>query len=188
MATADAFPQSVQDCAARLAATGVDALGALFDLTSQRLVRFAVAITRNQHDAEDAVQAALVRVAARPRLLADVTRPWPYLLQMVRNEALLIARRQQRVATAGSLADLVTLRCIDELEQEETSRAVWRALRLLPAEQAEVVVLKIWEAMTFAEIGEILGASPNTVASRYQYAMTKLTQRLSKTHRGVCRD
>jgi len=188
MPSADAFPQSVAECAARLAATGVDALGALFDLTSQRLVRFAIALTRNQHDAEDAVQAALVRVAGRPRLLAEATKPWPYLLQMVRNEALLIGRRQQRVATAGSLADLVTVRRVDELEQEETSRAVWRALRRLPAEQAEVVVLKIWEAMTFSEIGEILGASPNTVASRYQYAMNKLTQRLSKDHQEVCRD
>jgi RNA polymerase sigma-70 factor (ECF subfamily) len=173
----------VQECAARLAECGVDALGALSDLTSHRLVRFALALTRNQHDAEDAVQTALVRVAGRPQLLAGVARPWPYLLQIVRNEALLIARRQQRVAAAGSLADLVTLCRVDELEQEETSRAVWRALRLLPPEQAEVVVLKIWEAMTFAEIAEVLEISPNTAASRYQYAMAKLTDRLGKEHR-----
>jgi DNA-directed RNA polymerase specialized sigma24 family protein len=32
--------------------------------------------------------------------------------------------------------------------------------------------------MTFAEIGEILDISPNTAASRYQYAMGKLSQRL----------
>jgi RNA polymerase sigma-70 factor (ECF subfamily) len=67
---------------------------------------------------------------------------------------------------------------VDELEQAERHRAVWIALRRLPPEQAEVVVLKIWEAMTFAEIGRILGASPNTVASRYQYAMAKLARGL----------
>jgi DNA-directed RNA polymerase specialized sigma24 family protein len=32
--------------------------------------------------------------------------------------------------------------------------------------------------MRFAEIGRILGASPNTVASRYQYAMAKLARGL----------
>jgi DNA-directed RNA polymerase specialized sigma24 family protein len=32
--------------------------------------------------------------------------------------------------------------------------------------------------MTFAQIGEILDTSPNTVASRYQAAMTKLSTRL----------
>jgi RNA polymerase sigma-70 factor, ECF subfamily len=180
MAPAADFSQCVRNYADRLAEAGVDALGALFDLTSHRLVRFAVAITRNQHDAEDAVQTALVRVAGRPRMLADVNAPWAYLLQMVRNEALLISRRKTRCTAAGNLTDLVTDRRVDELEQEETHRAVWSALRTLPPEQAEVVVLKIWEAMTFAQIGEILAASPNTVASRYQYAMTKLSQRLAR--------
>jgi RNA polymerase sigma-70 factor (ECF subfamily) len=181
------FSQRVQDCTDRLSAAGVDALGALFDLTSNRLVRFAVALTRNQHDAEDAVQTALVRVAREPLLLSSVACPWAYLLRMVRNEALVIGRRKKRCTPAGNLSDLVTLRLVDELEREETHRAVWAALRTLPVEQAEVVVLKIWEEMTFARIAEILDTSPNTAASRYQYAMTKLTARLLKHEREVQR-
>jgi RNA polymerase sigma-70 factor (ECF subfamily) len=180
MAGTSDFSQRVRECTDRLSVAGVDALGALFDLTSHRLVRFALAVTRHQHDAEDAVQTALVRVAREPRLLAAVGCPWAYLLRMVRNEALDIARRRQRCAPAGNLADLVTLRLVDELEREETHRAVWAALRTLPSAQAEVVVLKIWEEMTFAQIGEILETSPNTAASRYQYAMAKLTKRLLK--------
>jgi RNA polymerase sigma-70 factor (ECF subfamily) len=155
----------------------------LFDLTSNRLVRYAVAITRHQQDAEDSVQTVLVRVAGQPQLLAAADCPWAYLLRMVRNESLLTARRNLRRSAAGSLADLVTVRRIDELEQEETHRAVWSALRTLPPEQAEVVVLKIWEEMTFAQIGQILETSPNTAASRYQYAMTKLARRLAKQRR-----
>ena len=104
---------------------------------------------------------------------------------MVRNEALLILRRKRRLANSDNLEDLVTLCPVDELEREETYRAVWSALGTLPAEQAEVVVLKIWEEMTFAQIGQILETSPNTVASRYQYAMAKLTKRLLTQHREV---
>ena len=33
---------------------------------------------------------------------------------------------------------------------------MWTALRSLPAAQAEVVVLKTWEGMTFAQIAEVL--------------------------------
>jgi RNA polymerase sigma-70 factor, ECF subfamily len=172
------FPERVRDCVDRLSTSGVDALGGLFDLTSQRLVRFAVAVTRNQHDAEDAVQTALVRVAGRPQLLSPTTCPWAYLLRMVRNEALLIARRKKRWTKAGNLNDLVTSCCVDEVEREETYRAVWSALRTLPPQQAEVVVLKIWEEMTFAQIAAILDESANTIASRYQYAMAKLSKRL----------
>jgi RNA polymerase sigma-70 factor, ECF subfamily len=183
------FCHRVQECSDRLATAGVDALGALFDLVSQRLVRFAAAITRHQQDAEDAVQCALLRLASQPKLLASVQCAWAYLLQMVRNEALAIARRKQRCGTAADLSDLVTYCRVDELEREESYRAVWSALRLLPSEQAEVVVLKIWEEMTFAQIGQILGTSPNTVASRYQYAMEKLGRRLlsQNQHREVHR-
>jgi len=173
------FSEWVQLCAARLAESGVAALSGLFDLTSQRLVRFAATITRNQHDAEDAVQAALVRVAARPHLLCELQAPWSYLLRMVRNEALVIARRKRRWSLVGNLSDLLTRRLVDEVEQEETHRAVWLALRKLPTLQAEVVVLKIWEEMTFAQIAEVLEISPDTAASRYRYAMKKLSQKLA---------
>jgi len=182
------FARQVRECTDRLAAVGVAALGLLFDLTSHRLVRFATALTRHQHDAEDAVQTALVRLAVEPGLLRKVACPWAYLLRMVRNEALVIARRKQRCVTVENLGDLVTHCRVDEAEREESHRAVWSALRTLPPEQAEVVVLKIWEQMTFAQIGEVLETSPNTVASRYQYAMTKLTTRLLAQQPEVCRD
>lgn len=162
-----------------MAESGVSALGGLFDLTSQRLVRYATTITRNQHDAEDAVQATLVRVAGHVNLLCQADHPWPYLLRMVRNEALVIMRRKRRWSLVGNLADLLTRRLVDEVEQEESYRAVWSAIRSLPTPQAEVVVLKIWEQMTFAQIGDILELSACTAASRYRYAMEKLARKLT---------
>lgn len=180
MSAPDPFSLRVEESARQLAACGVPALGPLFDLTGQRLVRFAVALTRRQQDAEDCVQAALARLAAQPQLLQSLERPWPYLLRMVRNEVLSDARRNRRFHPLANLEDLITYCPIDEVEREESRREVWRALRMLPAEQAEVVVLKIWEEMTFAQIAEVLDLSPHTVASRYQYAMVKLTARLSR--------
>ena len=172
------FSEQLTICLERLTESGVAALGALFDLTSQRLVRYATTITRNQHDAEDAVQATLVQIAKSLRRFCQSEQPWPYLLRMVRNEALLIARRKKRWTLSSNLADLFTRRLVDALEMEETYRAVWSALRALPTEQAEVVVLKIWEDMTFAQIAEVLELAPDTVASRYRYAMQKLTHKL----------
>ena len=82
------FSEQVTVCVQRLAESGVAALGGLFDLTSQRLVRYAATITRNQHDAEDAVQAAMVQIARNIRKFCGAESPWPYLLRVVRNEAL----------------------------------------------------------------------------------------------------
>ena len=188
MAIPKTFSERVREQASALAELGVTSLGALYDLTARRLVRYAVTITRSQHDAEDAVQAVLARMAARPKLLATAKCPWSYLLRMVRNEALGIVRRKRRWSLVSNLADLLTRRLVDEVELEDTYRAVWKALRRLPREQAEVVVLKIWEEATFAEIGEILEISQNTAASRYQYAMQKLSRQLAPLRQEVCRD
>ena len=176
------FSDRVRLCADRLAESGVAALGGLYDLTSDRLVRYAVTLTRNQHDAEDAVQAALAKIAVRPNLLQRADRPWSYLLRMVRNETLMAARKQRRVSLLANLTDLLTRCPVDELEQEETYRKVWSAIRGLPTNQAEVVVLKIWEELTFAEIAEVQDVSPDTAASRYRYAMKRLSRSLAPRH------
>ena len=178
MSTPTTFSERVRECAQCVAESGAAALSGLYDLTSIRLVRFSVTITRNQHDAEDAVQAALVRVVGNAKLLSRAESPWPYLLQMVRNESLVLLRRKRRGAIVSNLTDLLTHRSVDEVEQEESYRAVWLALRSLPVEQSEVVVLKIWEEFTFAQIAEVLSIPAATAASRYRYAMQKLAVEL----------
>jgi RNA polymerase sigma-70 factor (ECF subfamily) len=58
----------------------------------------------------------------------------------------------------------------DDGSQQELAAAVDR----LPVEQREVLVMKIWNELTFAEIGQALGISQNTAASRYRYALVAL--------------
>lgn len=150
----------------------------MFDLTAERLVRFALTITGNQSDAEDALQGAFSRIAFRPKLLARAEAPWPYLIRSVRNEALRIIQKRRGVgfegADRGSDDDSVEAQIV----QEETADSVRRILNSLPKNQYEVVILKHWEELTFAEIAEALGLSQNTVASRYRYAMEKLQRSL----------
>ena len=172
--------------AAREVAAGGDAsdrtfaLARLYDLTADRLVRFAASITRRQHDAEDAVSTTMLKVASRPRLLVGAKRPWHYLLRMVRNESLVILRSRSRWSTIGSIAERLTGRSSDVVERDDENRKVWEALASLPGPQSEVVVLKIWEQMTFAEIAEVLEITPSTAASRYRYALEKLSSKLSR--------
>ena len=48
----------------------------------------------------------------------------------------------------------------------------------LPAKLKEVLTLKIWGGLTFAEIGKLLSISHNTAASRYRYALEQLQKKL----------
>lgn len=155
------------------------ALTRLYDIAAPRLVRYAEALTRNRADAEDALQSGLVRIAKKPERLASADKPWAYLVRVIRNEALkIVQRRRKGVSLAGILKAWQPDQC--ELELSETRQQVQQAVSKLPAEQAEVVVLKIWEEFTFAEIAELIGESPNTAASRYRYALEKLERSLQR--------
>lgn len=153
------------------------ALLRLYDITAPRLLRYAETLTQHRADAEDAMQSALMRIAASPHRLAQADQPWPYLLQTVRNESLRIIQKRRRTLSLARI--LQSWRpAVSALEFEESRQQVQHAIRNLPPDQAEVVVLKVWEGFTFAEIAELVSESPNTVASRYRYALQKLAQSL----------
>ena len=99
------FQVQVQHCAQRLSQSPEAALAELFDLTAERLVRYAMSVTSSQADAEDALQGAFSRIARRPQLLVAAKLPWSYLLRTVRNEALRILQRnssQKRLQVPAS--------------------------------------------------------------------------------------
>ena len=80
--------------------------------------------------------------------------------------------------------NIVDLGLIYEIEQEDTHRAVWKALRQLPSEQAEVVVLWIWEELSFAEIGVRMGRSAESARKLWSRAVDKLQVELERVANG----
>ncbi|MBN8604346.1 MAG: sigma-70 family RNA polymerase sigma factor [Planctomycetes bacterium] len=174
------YSNEVRACVVRIRESGAAALGGLYDLTAVRLVRFSYTICQNQHDAEDAVSAALLRVASDHEIVLKAANPWAYLLQMVRNESLLILRKRKKWNFAGGLFDFLFTNPENALERHEAQDQISKALQKLPKEQAEVVVLKIWEDLTFLEIGTVLHIPAQTAASRYRYALTKLASLLGQ--------
>ncbi len=174
-------PNSIWDSIAAIALElrrgDQSALTRLYDVAGARLLRYSEALTKNRADAEDVLQTSLVRVARQPRGFLDADKPWAYLVAVVRNESLkLVKQRRLKFSFQNFLAAWRAPEC--PIEQAESREQVQAALQKLPPEQAEVVVLKIWEEFTFAEIASLIGESPNTAASRYRYALEKLSRTL----------
>jgi len=60
--------------------------------------------------------------------------------------------------------------------EDQTLTVLLRSADELPTEQKEVVFLKVFEGLTFKEIGSACGISANTAASRYRYGIEKLRE------------
>jgi RNA polymerase sigma-70 factor (ECF subfamily) len=156
---------------AGLVAGSEEAFAALFDRYAPSLLRVAQNLLSSRHDAEDAVQEVFVGVVRVRETLAGVDNLRAYLFAALRRAAAkrLAVRHRER---CGPLTDLA----VPEPAGVGLARSVQleRGVRSLPPEQRELIALKVDAQLTFAEIGGLLGISPNTAASRYRYALEKL--------------
>jgi RNA polymerase sigma-70 factor, ECF subfamily len=135
------------------------------------LVLFARQWTPCAAEAEDAVQDGFIRFWQARRRARGVG----YLYACVRAAAVDLARAgQARRRRIESVAPHDSVISTFSPEQDELAAAVESSLAQLSAEQREVVVMKIWGGLTFAQIGQALRVSPNTAASRYRYALQRL--------------
>lgn len=155
---------------------------ALFEECGPALVLFATQWTESRSDAEDAVQDAFVRFWRSGRHRAED--PRPYLFACVKKSALDLRRgrlrRRRREERAGRERSDEQSLFESSADRDEWRAAAEAAMGRLPAEQREVVVLKIWGGLTFPQIGEAVGISPNTAASRHRYALEALRRFLTK--------
>lgn len=152
-----------------------------FEAYGPKLLLCARHWTRSLADAEDVVQEAFVRYWRHQRQLPGD--PQALLITSVRRAALDLARRtdrrlQREEKANGGLEDRNEFFEPQPGDDAERRREIEGALQHLPPEQREVLVLKIWQELTFEQIAATLDISPNTAASRYRYALTALRKEL----------
>lgn len=151
-------------------------LAELYDRHGPQTYRYLLVLLGNAAEAEDALQAVFVELARKPEILDRLESPTAYLIAAARNKALRERRRAARRSQAEGESvgpQVFQVRDGSRHEPAEVER-IERAVMSLPEDQRQVLTLKLYEEMTFAEIGEALGISPNTAAGRYRYALEKL--------------
>jgi RNA polymerase sigma-70 factor, ECF subfamily len=160
-----------------------------------KMLLFARQQTRSHEDAQDILQDALVKLVEKIRNEEFIGGPeaWqPYLYTAIRRLAIDLSRRddrrKRREDTVGTEAEEASYEAFhpwfeSDSSDDETRLQLEEKLKELPEKFAEVVIMKIWGERTFAEIGEILGISQNTAASRYRYGLEALKRSLGSARR-----
>jgi RNA polymerase sigma-70 factor (ECF subfamily) len=152
--------------AQRIVAGDSDALGVVYDRHAPSLLKVLVAILGSRADAEDALQEVFVKLSrSRASHVRDLR---AYLMTAARHEAFSTLRRRRRERPLED-SDLE-----GQARLPDNDAPLTALLQRLPPEQREVIALKIYQELTFAEIAAIVKASPNTVAGRYRYGIERL--------------
>lgn len=139
-----------------------------------RFLLFARQQTRCGHDAEDVLQESLVESWKRAGGRPDAA----LVFATIRRRAIDLGRATDRRATREQAVDKPAL-FAGPADDGEATALLEKELHRLPPVQREVLILKFWGGLTFAQVAETLDIPPGTAASRYRLALESLRETLS---------
>src|ERR1700722_8477652 len=158
----------------------------------RRVYAAALAILRNQHDAEDAAPEAMLKAFTNIRQFRAEARFSTWLIQITVNEALMRRRRERTVPMEGlddrleeeseyAPRDFADWREIpsEALERKEVRQRLAEALGTLDRKYREVFVLRDMEHLNIQETAEALGITVASVKTRLLRARLMLRDLLA---------
>jgi len=151
----------------------------LYGRHGEDLFRYLVFRLGSVEDAEDVLQEIFCRFARYGLRWNFVRDPQAFVFKVARNEVNRFLKRKlgrregEKMILAGAAGGFTAAFTAPD---DQTLVALLRSADDLPAEQKEAVFLKVFDGLTFQEIGSVCGVSSNTAASRYRYGIEKLRE------------
>ncbi|MBG7607902.1 MAG: sigma-70 family RNA polymerase sigma factor [Verrucomicrobia bacterium] len=145
-----------------------------------RLLLFARGWGKTREDAEDLVQNAVLKMwhYQQEENRGGGPPDLPLVFSTIRFGGLMLhrseKRRRKREEAIVFLNDFQDVWLDPMVEEDEEAVILREAVQNLSDKLREVVVMKTWGGLTFAQISTTLAISPNTAASRYRYALEQL--------------
>jgi RNA polymerase sigma-70 factor (ECF subfamily) len=159
-----------------------DCLEPLVRRYANRLLTFLQRMTGDRHRSEELFQEVFLAVWVKRRQY-EFPRPfrsWLYAIAANKCYAAARGRRLAPVALGDDLAGPVAAGPSpeDALVATETAALVGAAVAQLPPQQRAVVVLRVWEGMSYADIAEAVGRTEATVRSHMHHGLAALRKYL----------
>jgi RNA polymerase sigma-70 factor (ECF subfamily) len=158
----------------------IEALAELFKRHNSKMKTIAYRITKNNADAEDVVQNALISVMRSAHKFRGEAAVSTWLFRIVSNAAI----DKLRSIKTHPLYELPTDLPLStsEISVKDLSLDLVQALKTLPENQRNVVLLIDVAGWTIADVAQKLKCAPGTVKSRCHRAHAKLAQELHLHH------
>ncbi len=162
-----------------VAAGRADLLECLVRRHATGLLTFLTRMLGDRHRAEEQFQEVFLAVWLKRRQYQYPRpfRPWLYAIALNRCRAVFRLRTPPPVSLAEPpIGDDASP--AEQLIAEETADLVSQAVTRLPARQRAVVVLRIWQGLSYARIAEVTGCTEGTVRSHMHHGLAALREAL----------
>ena len=151
------------------------------EAVGRRGFAYAWQMLRNHDDALDAVQTAMTAVWQHRRRLQKGRDPRGWFYRVLRNKCVDVMR-SRRVRTSAVLEadppDPAQNDPVGNADRREQLAHLRRTLAELPDEMREIILLRDFHDLPYAEIAQVLDIPPGTVMSRLHRARSALRDRL----------
>lgn len=155
-----------------------EAFGQLYERYVDKIYSYIYYRTSNNHDAEDLTARVFFRAMQHIGDYEDQGLPFSAWLYRIARNLLANWYRDQSKRQMTSLESIAQLHVVESPELAtqlgEDRQALLEAVRRLPPDRQELLILKYVEHLSNAEIGQILGRSEGAVKSLYHRTLISL--------------
>jgi RNA polymerase sigma-70 factor (ECF subfamily) len=179
-----------EELVARSIGGDADSFNELIHRWERPIYALAYRQLRREEDARDVCQETFLRAYRALHGFRGQAKFSSWLYRIALNLCRDSMRRERRtpVVQAPEDVDLMDLAAArgptesieDRVARNDLSRAVERAMTLLPEEQRTAIVLKEYEGLTFQEIADLIGCPLSTVKTRLYQGLTVLRRELAR--------
>ena len=136
--------------------------------------RLVYSYTRNEDDALDVIQEAIVKALKKLFTLNQTQYMKTWFYRILINESLNFIKKKKNLSFAKLDPEMLTYDGKDNIKSLE----IYEAVFTLKSKYREIIVLYFFEDMTFMEIARVLKTPPSTIKSRFYKALEALKKEL----------
>lgn len=165
---------------AAIAQEDTQAFEDLYRLTARSVYAYALSLTRNTQDAQDAMMEAYLAIRGGAGRYQAQGKPLAWIFTIVRNAVRMLQRPSQRTLSL----DEQPLMEPSEAWDPEAALVLREALSILPDDAREIVLLHAVSGLKHREIAAALNLPLSTVLSKYARALQRLRRHLDANEEG----
>ncbi|HLU83828.1 MAG TPA: sigma-70 family RNA polymerase sigma factor [Vicingaceae bacterium] len=171
------------------------AIEELINRHKEAVYTYIICKVRNQALAEDLFQDTFIKVinTIKRRKYNDEGKFLPWVMRIAHNLIVDHYRKSNRMntTTGGENFDIFDIikntekNVEQQLEKEQTLHDVKALIKFLPADQKEVLMMRLYFDMSFKEISEATNVSINTALGRMRYALINLRKMIAERNLNI---